>query len=460
MQASVRIPGFTTSAGSVFYTLQVDFGGCNAQWSLEKRFSHFVALRVGLKETYPDIPPLPPKTMLRTSDPAYLRYRQVELQSFLAALLARKDLSRSPALMTFLAYEEHISAPLPKETEIMRQNLGKSIRKGLLFEDLLVFTLQEHALLSRFESYFSSWKVPFRSRKREFVGSTEIYREEGDSLALKWKTDHESLPTALTYSLQLGLVLVGFSNGQIHCYFINSEEAKMQFAAHKGAVRGLLLTADSAQVVSVGEDRRMVATDIHNHRELFDCVLPDRPVQVEWWGQTLVGLFPHTLCEFTYQDLGPMLSHTLEQPNFTLTCMQICGNLALVGTQAGLTLTYRLDKKQEGARLVGIGAVTAIAYSDTRKEVIVGNDKGNITIFNLISCELTTVISGIESNVTYLAWDEAGQRLLLSGYSRLLRFLQFPPSWAVLPSDTAVYDPLSRPEAHSVASLSGWDHPV
>lgn len=457
MQAAVLVSGFVTRENAVFYVLQVSEIRRNARWNVEKRFSHFATLRLALKEAYPDIPPLPPKTMLRTSDEAYLRYRQEQLQSFLSVLLGRQDLSRSAALASFLAYEENAS-PLPKANEILSQSLGQPIKKGLLFEDLLVFTTQEHASLGRFQAYFSSWKVPFRSRKQAIVGSTEVHRREGDSLVLKWRTDHESLPTALAYSPQLGLVLVGFSSGQIHCYFINSEEVKMQFSAHKGPVRGLLLTADSAQAVSVGEDKRMVVTDLHNHRELFDCVLPDKPVQAEWWGQTWVGLFTHILCGFAYQEVGTMLTFALNQPSLTLTCMLIWGNWAFVGTQAGLTLTYSLDKKQEGMHFLGIGAVTAIACSDTRKEVIVGNDKGNVTIFSLNSGELTHVISGFESNVTFLAWDEASQRLFLSGYSRQLRLLQLPPSWTALPSDTS--DPLTRTEAHSVASLSGWDHSV
>ena len=457
MDARVQVPCFATHSGAVFYTLNVTSLG--TQWTLEKRFSHFTALRLSLKEAYPEIPPLPPKTMLRTSDQAYLRYRQEQLQIFLSALLARKDLSVSAALATFLGYEEHIPATqLPRVREILCQDIGKPIKEGHLFEDLMVFTLYEHAVMSRVEAYLSTWKIPFRSRTREFVGVTEVHRREGDSLTLKWRVGHDSQPTALQYSVQLGMVLVGFSNGQIHSFLINSEEAKMQFSAHKGAVRGLLLTADSAQLLSVGEDKRMVVTDVHNHRELFDCVLPDRPVQVRWWGQTLVGLFPHSFCMFTYQDSGPTQTHTLFHPNFTLSCINISGNLAFVGTQAGLTIVYMLDKQQEYARLLGIGAITAIAYSESRKEVIVGNDQGNVTIFSLISKELLQVIRGNESCVTYLAWDEGGQVLYLSGHSRQLRLLQFPASWAVSCANRPDEHSLARAEALSVASLSGWDH--
>jgi len=105
-----EICDFTPTAnGKTFqYTIAVAFG--KIKWSVNRRFSDFVALQTQLLENdhLAGILGLPSKTLIgRPQGSAELRQRQNELEVFLHGLLARPDIRTSNALLKFLDFETH-----------------------------------------------------------------------------------------------------------------------------------------------------------------------------------------------------------------------------------------------------------------------------------------------------------------------------------------------------------------
>lgn len=447
MDLQVLIPSTSLQFGKVFYCLEVTSRRTGSTWNIEKRFREFVSFRHNLKEEYPSIPPLPPKTLMRTSQPEYIRYRQDQLHVFFATIVSRKELCLSQLFLSFVEYEEHMQGvEVPKVHEVGSENIGKAITDAYLSPSLFLSTLYEPSPLTRFDSYLSSLK--FLHKKRSFVGVTELRRFENGVFALQWSANHDSVPVSLAYNDQSGLILVAFNNGRIHGYSLDSDQPCFQIHPHKGSIRGVVFTMEFREIVSIGEDKRLVVTDVSSHMEICSTVVVDKPVNMKTWEKRLIVMFAHKMSEFECRNKELMLTFAYPEQPFTLSCLHINSHFAFIGTQAGVVLLYRLDTHEECMVLQGVSAITAIVACISRGEVMVGNDKGFVTVFNLRDAEIRHVCRGDESRVTYLGWEENSQVMVVAGVERKLRVMRLPSTW-----EMTVPAGVSNP---STGSLSGW----
>jgi len=67
----------------VFYKMQIGFLKSNKRWFLEKRYSDFDALDKIIKEIYPNLASLPPKTLFKLSDEKYIEDRRKVLNQYM-----------------------------------------------------------------------------------------------------------------------------------------------------------------------------------------------------------------------------------------------------------------------------------------------------------------------------------------------------------------------------------------
>ncbi len=71
-------------------------------WTVERRFSQFDALHKELKSAFPQLPQLPPKTMLKVSNPEAIGRRKQALNTYLRELVARASILNSAIMSKFL----------------------------------------------------------------------------------------------------------------------------------------------------------------------------------------------------------------------------------------------------------------------------------------------------------------------------------------------------------------------
>ncbi len=91
----------------VFYKMIVGFSKNNKKWFIMKRYSDFDALQKQVKDIYPNLPVLPAKTFFKLSDQKYIEERRKTLNSYIKALVNRKDMRTCSAFRKFIALEEH-----------------------------------------------------------------------------------------------------------------------------------------------------------------------------------------------------------------------------------------------------------------------------------------------------------------------------------------------------------------
>ncbi|XVE53598.1 hypothetical protein DITRI_Ditri03aG0015400 [Diplodiscus trichospermus] len=106
----VVLPQSRDSDPVVFYRVQVGIQspeGVTTTWGVLRRFNDFLKLFTALKKTFPkkNLPPAPPKGLLRMKSRALLEERRCSLEEWMAKLLSDIDLSRSVTVASFLELE-------------------------------------------------------------------------------------------------------------------------------------------------------------------------------------------------------------------------------------------------------------------------------------------------------------------------------------------------------------------
>lgn len=106
----VVLPKSRDSDPVVFYRVQVGLQspeGITTTRGVLRRFNNFLKLFTDLKKAFPkkNIPPAPPKGLLRMKSRALLEERRCSLEEWMTKLLSDIDLSRSVSVASFLELE-------------------------------------------------------------------------------------------------------------------------------------------------------------------------------------------------------------------------------------------------------------------------------------------------------------------------------------------------------------------
>ena len=459
MDLATRVTGFHMKNDVVYYDLVITCRGVGAQWEMEKRYSQFDELVGKLKGKYPEVPQLPPKTLLRTKDEEYLHFRREELERFLREVCRRRDLVVCEEVREFLSVDSHVpEAQIQRPSLFLEEHISKPISSAYISPSLLIFTQYEYMTAFRIDAYVSRINIPFIKQERQYVGYTEIHRRTESGLELEYRATHDVVSTVLAYSEKLGLVLVGFESGEIQGLLRSSVEPAMTLKTHTASVRGLLFSADSSQVISAGDDKLMVVMDLSSRTTLHTIELPARPLHLLWWKAKLLVCFGEAVGVYScgLEGLALVSFLTLATPSPVVSAT-VYESHCYFGTSAGSILIYNLDSAQEVGTLLWQGTVTALVFSPARKELMAGNDKGQVATFSAASGALLNVMAVDFRYVKYLGWDEASQLLFTSGEERKLRIYRMPASWHILVAESLTETVEQTLKAGVLEDLEGWD---
>ena len=85
-----------------FYKIEIYDNLSKESWTLDKRYSEIDLLHKTISKLYPNIPPMPGKTLFRIKSKEQLDKRKDQLQKFLQECINRKDIESNEAFKTFL----------------------------------------------------------------------------------------------------------------------------------------------------------------------------------------------------------------------------------------------------------------------------------------------------------------------------------------------------------------------
>ena len=105
-----------------FYKLEVYDNYSKEKWILEKRYSEIDLLHKTLSKLYPNIPPMPGKTLFKIKNRDALENRKKQLELFLRECTKRKDIESNSYFKTFLELDKHSPDLTYNAPEISFQN--------------------------------------------------------------------------------------------------------------------------------------------------------------------------------------------------------------------------------------------------------------------------------------------------------------------------------------------------
>ena len=265
-----------------FYKIQMYDNISKESWILDKRYSEIDQLHKTISKLYPNIPPMPGKTLFRIKNKDQLDKRKNLLEIFLKECINRKDIESNEAFKAFLEIDKHApdlvyNAP----TKIYENNeLPLGVRDFVFSEkySILFIVCCDMNITSRVDAYITNTNLPWEKKTDDHVsvGAALAFKviedKRGNSYVFE-KLWAKSFPqqTGTVYFNENEILLgVGLDNGTIIFYqtsldskFLEYEEI-INIKPHTNRVMGLAFDEKNKYIYSCSSDKKFILNDSSN----------------------------------------------------------------------------------------------------------------------------------------------------------------------------------------------------
>ena len=174
-----------------FYKLEIFDNYSKEKWQLEKRYSEIDYLHKTLSKLYPNIPPMPGKTLFKIKNKDALENRKKQLEFFLRECAKRKDIESNPNFKAFLEIDKHSPDLTYNAPNIIYENseLPQGIRDFFFFEEanIMYIVCCDMKIASRLDAYVTNVNLPWEKK-------TDAHISVGSVFAFKVILDKKGIP--------------------------------------------------------------------------------------------------------------------------------------------------------------------------------------------------------------------------------------------------------------------------
>ena len=143
-----------------FYKIQIYDNLSKESWILDKRYSEIDSLHKTISKLYPNIPPMPGKTLFKIKNKEQLDKRKNLLEIFLRECINRKDIESNEAFKYFLEIDKHAPDLVYNPPTIIYENndLPLGVRDFVFVEEynILFIVCCDMKLGSRVDAYITN----------------------------------------------------------------------------------------------------------------------------------------------------------------------------------------------------------------------------------------------------------------------------------------------------------------
>lgn len=166
-------------------TFEIHVEGQGAQYAVRRRYREFLELEASLRPEFPDLPPMPPRSLvLKSLDPGFLEAREIALGELLDAAVAADPTISVPALREFLGLEKDLgstwtdlaepTAKEPLDTVDVGQSADTAVSASLQCA-LCLQCFQQSRALDCHMKFAHGWEhLPARERYDAEVGTDAV----------------------------------------------------------------------------------------------------------------------------------------------------------------------------------------------------------------------------------------------------------------------------------------------
>ena len=261
----------------IFFIINLQYQKKN--WTIQKRYSELSNLYSDLKKNHGNLPIFPPRTLFPLTKYEDIDKRRSKLDLFLKTIFERQDMYKNLKFLSFFKIKDNLKL-FSKEylkLDINFENKALGFRDFNYHNDqkLFITLLSDMNAISRVDSYFTNFKMPWESRKKDevifSVGLLELYVIKPQSKMKFLKVFNLSFPSqaiCCTYNEVLNIFAVGCDDGELAVYLLNKKEKpyyKVLFKQkiHGGRIMGVQIDGLRNLIYSAGEDGKLQTVDLN-----------------------------------------------------------------------------------------------------------------------------------------------------------------------------------------------------
>ena len=437
----------------IFYRIKVTDHINNKSWNVEKRYNDFVNIHKKLSINFSDMPNIPGKTFFKVSDFAQIKKRKDGLHDFIQSCVNRKDIYSSLDFKNFLEIKQHSPHLCGNSPELVGAfSITQTVRdfQYLPEERILFLCSAELNLIERAESKITDLKNSKEISNPQGFAYIYSVEESYNTFSFKelWKKRFKGRVKSIYFDRENNLYFIGRTDGYISIYTLNKEsnfkvaDLLVELRNHLSAVTGMWYDSYDKRLYSVSTDKRFVSSEIYSNKKLTEI----NKSQTEYT-RLKPDIKNYLLITATEGGVVDIFSYKKFPPNkISTTSIMSLGNIRDFYINNIHNYIYTCDTKGkisildfgssntksclEISQFKGKNPLRNIIYDDNKKNLITGDEIGNITIWCMKTGQpIFSWVAHPNSAITKLYYDEVDRILVSGAKDKNLKFWKLPNEW-------------------------------
>ena len=443
-----------------FYKIEIYDNFSKESWILEKRYSEIDTLNKTLSKLYPNVPPMPGKTLFRIKDRDQLEKRKKQLEVFLRECANRKDICSNESYKSFMEIDKHSPDLTFNAPTIIYENneLPLGVRDCVYYEEasLLFLVCCDMNITSRVDAYITNVNLPWEKKTNEHisVGAAFVFKVIGDKKGNSYyfeKLWAKSFPeqTGVVNFNDKDLVLqVGLDSGSI-IFYKTSVESKflafdeiINYKPHTDRVMGLAYDDQQGYIYSCSTDKKFKLTEYNNISSVteiaesaygYTALVHDKPN-----GRIFLTNEGGVLSVFKTNVSPPDLVTVIQ--THTYNCIRGIDidyhkQYIFTGTNKGdisildLGMPGKEKLIKEISYFGGNLEIRIVRYNPDNHEIYTGDQKGKITVWSLKTGQSIYAWQAHSGAITQMIFNRKKKQLLSVAKDKKVIYWQIPDMW-------------------------------
>ena len=424
-----------------FYKIEIYDNYSKEKWVLEKRYSEIDLLHKSLSKLYPNIPPMPGKTLFKIKDRDQLEKRKKQLETFLRECAKRKDIESNDTFKTFLELDKHSPDLTYNAPTIVYENneLPQGVRDFYYFEEaqILYIVCCDMKIASRLDAYVTNVNLPWEKKTDAHisVGSVFAFKVNQDKKGTTymfeklWAKSFPEQTGVVNFDKENYVLQVGLDYGGI-IFYKTSLESKF------------LVYDEFGYIYSCGSDRKFILSEINylsNVTEIAESNAGYTNLQFDKPNDRIfltneAGI----LSVFMTNSFPPSLVNVIQtHSTHCIRGLDIDYSKQYIFTGTNKGDISILDLGQPGKEKLikeisyfgGNLEIRIIRYNAIDREIYTGDQKGKITVWSLKSGQSIYAWQAHQEAITQMKYFPNKRQLLSMAKDKKIIYWQLPENW-------------------------------
>ena len=443
-----------------FYKLEIYDNFSKEKWELDKRYSEIDLLHKTLSKLYPNIPPMPGKTLFKIKNRDALENRKKQLELFLRECTKRKDIESNEYFKSFLEIDKHSPDLTYNAPEISFENseLPQGVRDFYFFEEknILFIACCDMKIASRLDAYVTNVNLPWEKKTDSHISVGSVFafkvikdkRDVPQSLEKLWAKSFPEQTGAVNFDKESLMLQVGLDSGTVIFYKTTEDskyteyEESCSIKPHNARVMGVAYDPKPGYIYSCGSDNKFMLSEINytsNMTEIAQSNSGYTNLEFDRKNERifltnesgilsvfLTNTFPPSLVNViqthsTHCIRGLDIDYT-KQYIFTGTTK---GDISIL--DLGLPGKEKLIK--EISYFGGNLEIRIIRFNSLDREIYTGDQKGKITVWSLKSGQSIYAWQAHSGAITQMQYFPKTRQLLSMAKDKKIIYWQLPNDW-------------------------------